>query len=706
MRVNGTSGKTRKLKIKQHDFSDCGAACLVSVCRFYGLHVSISQVRPLAGTDQQGTSLLGLIEASRKLGFDSKGVKGDRESLFKIPKPAIAHVVLNQKRHHYVIIYQTTRRYVKIMDPSTGKLTRVIWTEFLENWTGILLILLPSDTFEPGTRTKNVWKWFSLLLKPHSTVLLQAMLGSLLYTLLGFSTSVFIRNISDKVLVNSDLWLLKTMGLAMIVILLIQLALSIFKDIFIIKIGQQIDTRLVLGYQKHLFMLPQRFFDTMKIGEIISRVGDAIKIRMFISHTVMSLTVNLFIVVLSYLMIVYYNWKIGLFLLFMIPLYGVIFLITDKLNRKSERNLMEASANLESHLVESLQGIQTLKFFGAEASILNKTEKKFAKLLKAGYHSSLNQIFAQSTSFGIQNLFTTGLLWIGSYYVLDSEITAGELLSVFAIMGYLTSPIGAVISSNKSIQNALIAADRLFEITELKAEQTNAGISLNPNTSGDIVFDRIGFQYKPGLHVFNRFSVTIHSGEITAIKGGSGSGKSTLLSLLTRTYKIEKGTIKIGGIDLRYICDKSLKRLISSVPQNIQLFSGTVAENIAIGDPNIDLERILSIVQLLEMEDFIEKLPGACHALIGEGGITLSGGQKQRIAIARALYTQPQILLLDEPSSSLDIRSEKSMIQAMHKMKKLGKTVVIVSHRPSIISEADRVLVLENGVLTQEQVKE
>jgi ATP-binding cassette subfamily B protein len=705
MKVNVPLGKIRKLKIKQHDFSDCGAACLVSVCRFYGLHVSISQVRPLAGTDQQGTSLLGLIEASRKLGFDSKGVKGDRESLLKIPKPAIAHVVLNQKRHHYVIIYQTSRRYVKIMDPSTGKLTRVIWTEFLENWTGILLILLPSDNFEPGTRTKNVWKWFSLLLKPHSTVLLQAMLGSLLYTLLGFSTSVFIRNISDEVLVNSDLWLLKTMGLAMIVILLIQLALSIFKDIFIIKIGQQIDTRLVLGYQKHLFMLPQRFFDTMKIGEIISRVGDAIKIRMFISHTVMSLTVNLFIVVLSYIMIVYYNWKIGFFLLFMIPLYGVIFLITDKLNRKSERNLMEESANLESHLVESLQGIQTLKFFGAEASILNKTEKKFAKLLKAGYHSSLNQVFAQSTSFGIQNLFTTGLLWIGSYYVLDSEITAGELLSVFAIMGYLTSPIGAVISSNKSIQNALIAADRLFEITELKAEQTNAGISLNLNTSGDIVFDRIGFQYKPGLHVFNRFSATIHSGEITAIKGGSGSGKSTLLSLLTRTYKIEKGTIKIGGIDLRYICDESLKRFISSVPQNIQLFSGTVAENIAIGDSNIDLKRILSIVQLLGMEDFIEKLPGACHALIGEGGVTLSGGQKQRIAIARALYTQPQILLLDEPSSSLDIRSEKSMIRAMHKMKKLGKTVVVVSHRPSIISEADRVLVLENGMLTQEQVK-
>jgi len=694
--------KARKLQTRQQDFTDCGAACLVSICRYYGLHVAISQVRSLAGTDQQGTSIMGLLEASKKLGFDARGVRGDRKSLFKIPKPALAHVVLGNGRHHYIVIYRVKRKFIQVMDPANGKLRRMNWSEFSEIWKGILLVLLPSESFAPGTKKMKVLPWFWRLLKPHYSILIQAVAGSLLYTLLGFSTSVFIRNITDKVLVFGDLWLLNTMGTAMIVILILQLCLSVFKDVFIVRIGQEIDARLVLGYQNHLFRLPQRFFDTMKIGEIISRVGDAIKIRMFISQTVMSLTVNVFIVILSYFLILYYNWKIGLFLIAMIPLYLAIFLLTDVFNRKTERKVMEASAQLESHLVESLQGIRTLKYFGAESHALEKTEVKFLSLLKAGYRSSLNQVFARSSSFGIQNIFTTGLLWIGSFYVLGSRLTTGELLSVYAILGYLTGPIASIVASNKSIQNALIAADRLFEITQLDAEKPRQGVSLDEYQPGDIVFDRIEFNYKPGLMVLNQFSATIRAGEITAIKGESGSGKSTLLSLLQRSYQIEKGTIKIGGIDLRYICDKSLKKAISVVPQSVELFSGTIAENIALGDSSVDLKRVLDIIALLEMEGFIARLENGCHTFIGESGVNLSGGQRQRIAIARALYQKPQILLLDEPSTSLDSQSEKAMIRAMHSLKNEGKTVILVSHRRSALAEADRILVLEKGKLTQE----
>lgn len=701
MKAKDSYKKVRKLRVKQQDFTDCGAACLVSICRYYGLHVSISQIRSLAGTDQHGTSLLGLMEASKKLGFDAQGVKGDRQSLYKIPKPALAHVVLENRRHHYIVIYQTKRTHLKIMDPADGKLTRMTWAEFSGIWKGMLLILLPSDSFTPGSKTKKVWPWLWKLLKPHYTILTQAIVGSLLYTLLGLSTSIFIRNITDKVLFYNDLWLLKIMGVAMVVILFLQLSLSIFKDVFIIRIGQEIDARLVLGYQNHLFFLPQRFFDTMKIGEIISRVGDAIKIRMFISHTLMSLTVNVFIVILSYLLILSYNWKIGLFLLAMIPVYLAIFLLADIFNRKTERKVMEAAAQLESHLVESLQGIRTLKIFRAESNVLQKTEVKFLSLLSAGYRSSLNQVFTQSSSFGIQNLFTTGLLWIGSYYVLENHLTTGELLSVYALLGYLTSPIAAIISSNKSVQNALIATDRLFEITELDTDQPKPGVSLSEYEPGDIIFDRIEFNYKPGLNILKQFSATIRAGQITAIKGESGSGKSTLLNLLQKVYPIHKGTIKIGGIDLRYISDNSLRKVISTVPQSIELFSGTIAENIALGDSSIDLKRVLEIITLLEMEDFIENLEQGCHTVIGESGINLSGGQRQRIAIARALYRKPQILLLDEPSTSLDGPSEKSMIRAIHSLKNEGKTVILVSHRPSTLAEADRILVLENGKSAQ-----
>ena len=689
--------RMKRARIKQHDSSDCGAACLASICSYYGLRLPLTEIRHLAGTSKDGTSLLGLLEAAKKLGFEAKGVRGSDKSLYKIPKPAIAHITLEGNLHHYVVIYGVDRRNITIMDPSSGRLIRMGWSEFLSLWHGILILLFPSESFQKGNEKHAVWSWFWTLLRPHRQILAQAVIGSLFFTLLGFSTSIFIRLITDNVLTYGNLGLLNTMGVIMLLIFVIQLALTVFKDIFVIRTGQQIDARLVLGYQQHLFKLPQRFFDAMKIGEIISRVGDALKIRMFVSHTAMSFVVNAFIVIFSFIIVLSYYWKLGLFLLSMIPIYLLVFHITDRLNRTSERKVMEASARLESHLVESLQGIRTLKQFGIEDYVLGKTEVKFLYLLKWGYLSSLNQVFSQSSSFGIQNIFSTGLLWIGSYYVLEAQITIGELMSVYAILGYLTGPISSLIASNKSIQNAMIAADRLFEITGMKEQKEVEGTVVMTDDPVDINFDRVVFKYEEHATILDEFSASIRPGEITAIVGESGSGKSTLLLLLQRIYPLRSGSIKIGGIDLNYISDRSLKELISVVPQQVELFSGTVADNIALGHPEKDLRRILELIIRLEMEDFLESLEKGLHTWLGEGGKSLSGGQKQRIAIARALYRNPKILLLDEPSSSLDKKSEKAMVRVLKELKREGKTVVIISHRPSTISEADRVLYIDSG---------
>ena len=343
-----------------------------------------------------------------------------------------------------------------------------------------------------------------------------------------------------------------------------------------------------------------------------------------------------------------------------------------------------------------------MKLFGAESFILKKSEFKFLSVLKAGYRSSLNIVFSQNSSFCLQNLFTTGLLWLGSVYVLNSELTTGELLSIFAILGYLTSPLASFVSSNRDIQNAIVASDRLFDLTGNEDNRSHDGISISRIQIRDISFNEIDFQYKPGIKILQKFSVRIEAGEITAIKGRSGCGKSTLLALMQKVYPVQKGSIKIGGIDIKYISNSCLKRTFACVPQKIELFSGTIIENIALGDPCVDLQRVIDIVALLEMEDFIDRFPNGLHTFIGESGVNLSGGQKQRIAIARALYRQPQILLLDEPSSSLDLQSERSMIRAMKNMKERGKTVIVISHRDSTISESDRILIMEKGKLKEE----
>ena len=688
--------------IKQHDMSDCGAACLASVCANYGLHLPISRIRILAETDNQGTNIMGLLQGAKKLGFDAKGVKGDRESLFKIPLPAIAHVALNESIKHYVVIYEINASFVRLMDPANGKMHKINWKKFLNDWTGVLVILLPSDSFKKGNEKFSVWKRFWLLITPHKQTLIQVIVGSLLYTLLGFSTSVFIQKITDHVLISGNTSLLNVMGFAMIFILIFQLLLSIWKDIFMIQAGQEIDARLVLGYQKHLLGLPQRFFDTMKVGEIISRIGDALKIRVFVSHTSMSIVVNFFIVLFSFTIMLSYYWKLGLLMMAMLPFYLIVFFISDFLNRKSERKVMECSARLESHLVESLQGIRTIKQFGAEEFTLLNTEIKFLSLLKEGYRSSMNQIFGQSSMFAIQNVFTILLLWMGSYYVIGNKISTGQLLSFYSIIGYLTGPISALILSNKSLQNALIAADRLFEIIDMRQENDTIQKEINPEEFRDIVFNQVVFSYNNRIQVLKGFSATIKTGRITAIVGNSGSGKSTLMHLLQSLYPLEGGNIKIGGIDLKYITSDSLRNKISVVPQVVQLFSGTVAENIALGDPDIDFGRILEVVSLLGMESFIENLENGLYTFIGENGLGLSGGQKQRIAIARALYKTPEVLLLDEASSSLDQNAEEALISALVKMKSAGKTVVLISHRFNTVLHADTILVLDNGRLVEQ----
>ncbi len=686
-----------KTTLKQHDITDCGATCLASISVHYKLEIPIARIRQYAGTDKKGTNVLGLIEAAQKLGFEAKGVRGDLESLFKIPKPAIAHIIVKERLQHYVVIYKVDKKYITIMDPGTGKVHKKTHEEFQKEWTGVLVLLLPDESFKKGNEKVSILKRFWFLLKPHKFVLFQALVGAIIYTLLGLSTSIYIQKITDHVLVGGNTKLLNLLSVIMLGLLFIQVLIGIFKDIFLIKTGQQIDARLILGYYKHLLKLPQQFFDTMRVGEIISRINDAVKIRVFINSTSLSLTVNFFIVIFSFALMFSYYWKLALIMLAIIPVYILIYWITNRLNKKTERKIMERSADLESQLVESLNAVGTIKRFGIEDFANIKTETRFISLLHIGYTSAMNSIFSGTSSQTVSRLFTIILLWSGTYFVIDQEITPGELMSFYAIIGYFTGPISSLIGANKSIQNALIAADRLFEIMDLEREESENKFKLTTDKIGDISFKNVKFRYGTRVEVFENFNLTISKGEITAIVGESGSGKSTLISLLQNMYPLQSGSISIGNIDLKYIENKSLRELVSVVPQKIDLFAGNVINNIAVGDFQPNMELILSICRSIGIIDFIESLPNGFNTYLGENGATLSGGQKQRIAIARALYKQPEILVLDEATSSLDSTSENYIQKTIQNLRQQNKTIIIIAHRLSTVVNADTIVVLKRG---------
>lgn len=686
-----------KTTIKQHDITDCGAACLASIAAHYNLQIPIARIRQYAGTDKKGTNVLGVIEAAQKLGFEAKGVRGELDSLFKIPKPAIAHIIVKEHLHHYVVIYEITKTHITIMDPGDGKLHKKNHAEFTKEWTGVLILLLPQDDFVAGNEKVSIYKRFWFLLKPHKFVLIQALVGAVVYTLLGFSMSIYIQKLTDFVLVNGNIKLLNLLSVIMICLLVLQIIIGVFKDVFLIKSWQQIDARLILGYYKHLLKLPQQFFDTMRVGEIISRINDAVKIRTFINGVSLSLTVNFLILIFSFCLMFFYYWKLALIMLLVIPLYAIIYFITNKLNKKTERTIMERSADLESQLVESLNAVGTIKRFGLESFANIKTETRFISLLHIGYKSALNSVFSGTSSAFVAQLFTIILLWSGSYFVIEREITAGELLSFYAIVGYFTNPVASLIGANKQIQNALIAADRLFEIMDLEREESENKVILTAEKIGDINFKNVKFRYGTRVKVFTNFNLTIPKGKITAIIGESGSGKSTLMSLLQNIYPLQSGHISIGELDLNYIDTESLRELVSVVPQKIDLFAGNVIENIAVGEFAPNMEHIIQVCKSIGILDLIESLPNGFGTYLGENGATLSGGQKQRIAIARALYKNPEILVLDEATSSLDSKSENFIQKTINSLREKEKTIVIIAHRLSTVINADKIVVLDKG---------
>ena len=688
--------------IKQHDIKDCGAACLASVGAYYGNKMPIAKIRQICHTDTRGTNVLGMIQGLEAMGFNAKGVKGDIEALSDIPLPTIAHIIVNGQLHHFVVIYKLSKGKVTVMDPAYGKLEEYSKEDFAKIWTGVLVILEKNEYFEQKDERTSVYARFWNLVKPHKSILFQALLGAVIYTVLGLSTSIYIEKITDYVLIDGNRRLLNLLSIGMIIILLFQIFISSMKSILVLQTGQKMDKHLILGYYKHLLKLPQRFFDTMRVGEIISRVNDAVKIRSFINDVAIQIFVNVFIVFFSFAMMFTYYWKLALIVALVIPFYLLVYWITNKLNKKVERQLMEESADLESHLVESLNSVRTIKQFGIETFANNTTDNKFSVLLKTIYKSVLNALFSGNSSEFLSRIFTIVLLWVGAGYVIDREITPGELLSFYALIGYFTSPVSQLIGMNKTIQNALIAADRLFEIMDLEREETTDKLDLTAGDVGNIQFKDVHFSYGSRVDVFEGFNCEIEKGKTTAIVGESGSGKTTLASLIQNLYSLKKGKIMIGNYDIQYISNQSLRTMVSVVPQQIDLFSGNVIDNIALGEDIPNMQRIIDITKKLGILEFIEKLPNGFQTYLGENGSQLSGGQKQRIAIARALYKNPEILILDEATSALDTESEQIIQRTLDEFKAQGKTMIVIAHRLSTIAHADTILVMKEGKVIEQ----
>lgn len=687
-------------RIRQRDSSDCGPACIASVSGHYGKRIPVSRIRQEARTDSRGTSMLGMVRTLEKLDFEARGLKGSTAHLGNLPCPFIAHLVQSDGLHHYVTVYRVGKKSIRIMDPATGSMKAWKKDSFAEQWSGSVIALVPSgEKPETGPEfSKN--KYLLALLQPVWKPLVQAIISSILYTILGLSTSLYLGKLTDHVFITHNEGLLNLMSLCMLGIIVLMLFLSALKNVLMLKTGQVMDNQLIAAYYRHLFSLPQRFFDSMKSGEILSRINDAVKIRSFINDTAVGILVNILILVFSFSTMFLLHPRLSLVMLTMLPFYLLVYLFFNHRNKRIERRVMERAASLEDQFVESLGASRHIRQYKLTKLARNKTEDRLNKLLDSVYSSSITAITASTASEAINRIFTIVLLWTGSYFVIKDSMSPGNLLTFYALLAYLTGPVSSLVGANKSYQNAMIAGDRLFEIFHLKQEEKPDQQHFKEGDFGNIHLKGITFAYGSRGNQLEDVNLSIDAGMITALTGASGSGKSTVSNLVQHLYLPDLGQITINGSDTRYYSRESIRSLMAVVPQQLTFLSGSILDNIAPGEAEPDLLKITSLLNEVGLLSLVESLPGGLETMLKDNGGNFSGGERQRLALVRALYRNPQLLIMDEATSSLDHDSEIHINRLLLALKEQERTILLITHKSQFATIADTTYVMKKGRVT------
>lgn len=684
--------------IKQHDITDCGAACLATISKQYGFHTSITKIREVAGTDKQGTNAYGVIKAAEKLGFTAKGVKGDQEAFFsEFPLPCIAHVIVEGKLLHYVVIHKITKKSIIIADPGKG-LTKLKPDEFFKIWTGVLILMAPAPAFEKGDETKGLFARFFGLLMPQRRLIMHIFFASLVFTALGILGSFYFKFLLDDILQYNLEKTLHIISVGILILYLFKTLLGAFRSQLLLYLSQKLDIPLILGYYQHVLGLPMNFFGTRKIGEIISRFMDASKVRDAISGATLTIMIDTLMALVGGIILYTQNkFMFGISVIIAV-LYGVIVLIFNKPIRNINRKQMEDNAQLTSYLVESLNGIETVKAFNAEGEANLKTELKFIKLLKnifkGGWISNLQHSITGFISSGGGLV----ILWVGANSVIKGDMTIGQLITFNALLAYFLDPIKNLINLQPMMQTAIVASDRLGEIFDLTLEKAECDEKKLKPTSlrGTIQINGLDFRYGTRDLVLRNINMKIQPGEKIALVGESGSGKTTLVKLLMNFYPWEKGDILVNEYNIKDIHLEFLRERIAYISQDIFLFSGSILENLKLGNDAATMEEIIDACKMAKAHDFINSFPLRYETRLEENGNNLSGGQKQRLAIARAILKKPDIFIMDEATSNLDSISEKAIEKTIEKVCE-NVTTIIIAHRLSTIKRCDRIFVMEKG---------
>ncbi len=737
--------------VRQHDTTDCAAACLAMVCLHYKKEVTITRLRDMMGTDLKGTNLVGLQKAANELGFTTAAVRVDRENfLSDFSLPCIAQVITDQGLAHFVVVFKKTtikdegarrkhmlqdaetrkeeekkgkkhkcKDYVIIGDPGT-ELKKISLDEFYKNFTGVLLLLNPTSEFKGGklgsrdgkggkdgkdgkSGKYGMMKRYIDLLLPQKKLFFYAILSSVITTILGIASSMFNKILMDEVLPYGLNNLLVTLILVFSVVSITSTLIGFVRQWVLIHLSIKIDIPLMLGYFGHIFNLPMKFFATRKTGDITTRYSDADTIKSIFTSIALSLVMDISMAVITGIILFRMNAMLFSISLFMALVSILLVLVYKQPYKRINEESMAQSAALNSQMIESLRGIETVKCNANEQTELDNLEREYMKSLKISLRSSRISTTQGLISSFISTGFSMLTTYVGISQVLNGEMTLGGFMAFSTLSSYFTSPLSNLIGLQMQIQEASISMKRLTEIMDYPAEnETAEGMEQSEmeKVEGDIEFKDVTFRYGNRAPALDHVSFTIPAGKKVALVGSSGSGKSTITKLLLKYYDPEDGEIDVNGVNLAEYSSHSVRRAIAYVPQNVELFSKTIYDNIRISRMDATLDEVKEAAKKADAHEFIRHLPLQYNTYLEEAGNGLSGGEKQRIALARAFLKDSNLYILDESTSNLDFATETLIFNMIYEQL-ADRSMLIVAHRLSTIRDCDLILVMDHGKIVE-----
>lgn len=684
--------------VRQPNRKDCGPASLLSILKYFGGDASFPYMRESCFTGSAGSSMLDLVEAANKIGFDVRGASGEYEDLYKENMPCIAHVVVENSLNHFLVVYKIRKDKIFLADPGKGKYW-ISKEKFLLMWKSKAVILI-----SPGKDllNQNVPSWFdwlfSYIMQQRSWVYQVLFLG-FVYTFIGLITALFIQLLIDDFIPGKDYSKIFYTSVFLIVIFLIRAAAGFFRQRFMVILNRKINIHINSDFLAHLFKLPKKFFSGNKTGDITARLHDALRIQNAIIQIAGVSIIDIFLVSGSVILMFYFSKTMALISLIFMFFYLVFLLLSTRKLKEQQRDVMKGYASVESTYIDSLRGVDEIISFnsGNSYSLLNQYffRNYQDKIKTLGFTQASLSFFAEI----LNSILVIGLLTVGAVWVVDGSLMIGEMMASYSLLANIVPAVNRFVGANITLQETSIASSRLMDILQIDADNSSGTIPFEMNNN--IRIENGEFSWNRRSCLLKNLNITIERGKITTLCGPSGSGKSTLVQIFQRKYNLQQGKFLVDNSNV-YDCDLfDFRKNVGVVPQSIKIFNGTIAENILLGREISDLNLLKGRIIELGLFKFYERYEYGLMTLLGEEGIELSGGEKQVISLTRALLDNPEILIIDEGLSGMDIDLEKLILSTIKKYSR-NHAVLLITHQINSILQSDYVYVLNGGCISEQ----